>query len=164
MLSLRGLAVCSTLLLGAWTSAIGSEVAQDIYLSGRVVNIVDGDTFDMLAQDGVEHRIRPNGFDTPERGRPCFGEGMEALRRLLEGQTVNAHCYKLQPARGKSRARDVCRVTLAENDIGIQMIAAGAAWHSKKWSFEQSQAERRAYAEAEVSAMRGKAGCLWQGF
>ena len=164
MRNTRGLAACFALLFGVATSAIGGEVMQDVYLTGRVFNIVDGDTFDMLAQDGLEHRIRPSGFDTPERGRACFSEGLEALRQLIEGKLVNAHCYKLQTARGKSRARDVCRVRIEGEDIGIQMIAAGAAWHSKKWSFEQTQEERRAYAEEEVSAMRGKAGCLWATF
>ena len=154
------------LLLGATLSAssYSADLVQNVYLTGRVINIVDGDTFDMLAQDGTEHRVRPSGFDTPERGRACFHEGTETLRALLEGNVVEASCYKQQRASGNSRARDVCRVTLKGADIGLHMIVAGAAWHSKKWAFEQSQAERRAYAEAEFVAMRAKAGCLWAEF
>ena len=153
-------------LLGAAISASGfsADLVQNVYLTGRVINIVDGDTFDMLAQDGIEHRVRPSGFDTPERGRACFHEGTETLRALLEGNEVEASCYKLQRASGKSRARDVCRVTLKGADIGLHMIAAGAAWHSKKWAFEQNQAERRAYADAEIVAMRARTGCLWMEF
>lgn len=154
------------LLLGVAVSASGysADLVQNVYLTGRVINIIDGDTFDMLAQDGTEHRVRPAGFDTPERGRACFHEGTETLRALLEGNVVEASCYKQQRASGKSRARDVCRVTLNGGDIGLHMIAAGAAWHSKKWAFEQTQEERRAYAEAEILALREKAGCLWSEF
>ena len=149
------------LLAGA---AIGAEVAQDTYLAGRVMSIIDGDTFDLLAQDGTEHRIRPTGFDTPERGRACFSECTEALRQMIDGKVVEARCYKLQPSAGKHRARDVCRVTLDGKDIGLQMISAGAAWHAKKWGFEQTTAERHAYAEAEAVARVGKLGCLWKDF
>ena len=51
-----------------------------------VQRIVDGDTF--YCRDGV--KVRPIGFDAPERGQPeIYGLAREALARLLApGDTV----------------------------------------------------------------------------
>jgi endonuclease YncB( thermonuclease family) len=35
--------------------------------SGKVIKIVDGDTYDVLAADNKTIRIRMNGIDTPEK-------------------------------------------------------------------------------------------------
>jgi len=36
-------------------------------LDGKVVKIVDGDTYDLLTQDHQLYRIRMNGIDAPEK-------------------------------------------------------------------------------------------------
>ena len=50
-----------------------------------VLDIVDGDTFDVLLA-GVEERVRIFGIDTAERGEPCFREASERLRALAGGE------------------------------------------------------------------------------
>ncbi len=131
------------------------------HYKGHVSYVVDGDTFDMRTENGTEHRIRPAGFDTPESGRPCYQEATQALRQMIDGKVVEARCYKFQPSSGKHKRRDVCRVSLDGQDIGIEMIRAGTAWHAKKWAHEQGKHERRLYAEAEYKAMQEGKECLW---
>lgn len=59
----------------------------------RVVNVVDGDTIDVLI-DGVEYRVRYILVDTPETKHPTKGvepfgpEASDFNRQLVEGQTV----------------------------------------------------------------------------
>lgn len=52
-----------------------------------VINIVDGDTIDVLI-DGVEHRVRYIGMDTPERGDYFFSEASQANSQLVQGKEV----------------------------------------------------------------------------
>jgi micrococcal nuclease len=89
----------------------------------RITCIVDGDTFWL---EGV--KIRPQGFDTPEMGKPSCPrraagaiEARDALQRLLESGTV-----QVQPT-GRSYDRVLARVTVDGVDIGETMIAAGHA-------------------------------------
>lgn len=61
--------------------------------SARVINVVDGDTVDVLI-DGREERVRLIGIDTPESVAPsrpveCYGrEASTFTRQLLLGQSV----------------------------------------------------------------------------
>ena len=55
--------------------------------SARVVNVIDGDTIDVVIS-GREYRVRYVGVNTPERDEPCYRDAVEANRRLVEGQTV----------------------------------------------------------------------------
>ena len=53
-----------------------------------VINVVDGDTIDVRAQDGTEERIRVVGIDTPERGECGFGPATSAMSALVLDQEV----------------------------------------------------------------------------
>src|SRR5690606_4359159 len=58
--------------------------------TATVINVVDGDTIDVLI-DGEEYRVRYIGVDTPEvyGGVDCFGpEASQANKDLVDGQTV----------------------------------------------------------------------------
>ncbi|MBE7553156.1 MAG: thermonuclease family protein [Anaerolineales bacterium] len=70
--------------------ATPASIAAQGFEEGQVVNVVDGDTIDVLI-DGAEYRIRYILMDTPEThgGVEPFGpEATEANRRLVEGQIV----------------------------------------------------------------------------
>ncbi len=55
--------------------------------SGRVVQVIDGDTIDVML-DGEEVRVRYVGVNTPERDEPCYADAVAANRALVEGKTV----------------------------------------------------------------------------
>jgi len=58
----------------------------------RVTEIVDGDTFKISPnwkwneQEG--DTVRPNGYDTPEKGEPGYQAAKEKLERLILGKEV----------------------------------------------------------------------------
>ena len=52
-----------------------------------VVNVVDGDTIDVLL-NGQRIRVRYIGINTPERGEACYTEATNHNRALVQGKTV----------------------------------------------------------------------------
>ena len=47
-------------------------------------------------------------------------------------------------------------------DVNLQMVRAGMAWHYKKYESEQSSWQRRQYSKAESRARSDRLG-LWDG-
>lgn len=123
--------------------------------SGRVVKIVDGDTIDVLTSDKQPVRVRLAGIDAPER-KQAFGlKSKETLAELVGGKAVIVSWNK------KDRdGRIIGKVMLGDQDICLEQIRRGMAWHFKKYEREQSAADRVAYARAEVRA-RERAVGLW---
>jgi len=63
-------------------------------LTGRVVRVTDGDTIVVLDADKVQHKIRLQGIDAPER-RQAFGtKSKEHLSDLVAGKTVEVDYSK----------------------------------------------------------------------
>jgi endonuclease YncB( thermonuclease family) len=52
------------------------------------------------------------------------------------------------------------KVLLDGEDVNLEQIEAGLAWHYKKYQGEQTVADRVAYSDAEMEARRNKLG-LW---
>ncbi|HEX8504178.1 MAG TPA: thermonuclease family protein [Hymenobacter sp.] len=50
--------------------------------TGRVVRVVDGDTYDVLA-GGITHRVRLLGVDAPEVGQPFGRQAADSVAQLL---------------------------------------------------------------------------------
>lgn len=53
-----------------------------------VVNIVDGDTIDVLMNDGTTYRVRYIGINTPESNETCGNDATAANDALVDGQVV----------------------------------------------------------------------------
>jgi endonuclease YncB( thermonuclease family) len=129
--------------------------AATLNAKGTVVSIADGDTFDLRIAGGRVIRVRFGGIDTPEHGQTHSWRSRQALRALIRGKTVAVNCYKQDP-----RGRQVCRVFVADEDMGLEMVERGAAWHFKAFAKEQTADERQAYAAAEDTARAAKRG-IW---
>lgn len=125
-------------------------------LSGRVVHVSDGDTITVLDAGQVQHKVRLAGIDAPERSQ-SFGErSRESLAEQVAGNTVVVDTDK------KDRyGRTVGKILLNGQDINLEQVRRGMAWHYKAYEREQSAEDRRAYAEAEDEARRTRVG-LWQ--
>ena len=57
--------------------------------------------------------------------------------------------------------RVVGKILLAGSDMNLRQIESGLAWHYKKYSAEQSAADRQLYADAETDARDAGRG-LWR--
>ena len=54
-------------------------------LTGRVVRVTDGDTIVVLDTSKVQHKIRLQGIDAPERGQAFGTKSKENLSVLVAG-------------------------------------------------------------------------------
>jgi endonuclease YncB( thermonuclease family) len=129
--------------------------AKPLHSKATVISIADGDTFDARLPGGRVVRVRFGGIDTPEHGQTYGWRARQALRELIRGKAVELQCYKQDP-----RGRQVCRVFAGGQDVGLQMIARGAAWHFTAFAKEQTAQERRDYAAAQDAARAAQRG-IW---
>ena len=143
--------------LGLLVSLVFALVdAKAEVLIGTVVGITDGDTITVLAKDNTEHKVRLMGIDAPESKQDFGNESKKALSNYIYQREVTVE-YKKQDR----YKRKVGKVILDKQDICLQMIKDGLAWHYKDYEKEQSKTDRDLYRQAELKARESRIG-LWQ--
>lgn len=123
-------------------------------MTGEVVAVADGDTITVLSE-GVEHKIRLSGIDAPEKSQAFGSQSKQSLSEMVFRKTVAVDYNK----RDKYN-RIVGKVLLENQDINLEQIKRGLAWHYKKYEKEQEIEDRSIYANEEYLARRDKKG-LW---
>jgi len=121
------------LLLGGTINYSSVESYRSVI--GKVVKIVDGDTFDILTSNNSTIRIRMNGIDCPERKQDYYQVCKDALGDYIFGKEVSLIIY------GTDRyKRTIAEVYIGSEDINLKMITNGYAWHYKKYSSDAKMA------------------------
>ena len=117
--------------------------------TGKVVKVVDGDTFDLMSDKKI--RIRMFGIDSPERGQSFSVKAKEFTAGLIAGKEITVTIIN------KDRyGRFVCDVYLDNGtSVNAEIVKAGYAWHFTRYSNDDELA--RLQEEARASK-RG----LWQ--
>ena len=130
-----------------------------------VVNIVDGDTFDLNTPDGQHKttRIRPLGVDTPETVHPKYPpmyygkEATEYTSFLVLDKTVTVEIDTVSDSRDVY-GRLLCFVTLDDGiDFGETLIKSGYAYADLR--FEHGKYDR--YTQLQLQAVKARVG-LWE--
>jgi len=124
-------------------------------LTGRVVRVTDGDTIVVLDASKEQHKIRLTGIDAPERGQDYGTKSKEHLSELVAGKSVVIDYNKYDRYQ-----RILGKVIFNGEDVNLEQVEAGMAWHYKKYQGEQSASDRVKYSDAELEARRHKLG-LW---
>lgn len=136
--------IAAPLLLLALTASLHAEEIR-----GKVVSIADGDTITVLDAEKVQHKIRLEGIDAPERGQAFGTKSREKLSELVGGKDVVVRWKK------KDRyGRILGDVHLDDRLINLEMVQEGLVWHYKQYS------KSKELAEAEEEARRAKKG-IW---
>ena len=118
-------------------------------LTGRVVGITDGDTFTLLDSNKNQVKIRLHGIDAPEKGQPFSTQSKKYLSELLYLKQVSIL------SSGTDRyGRTLGIVKVGNTVINEQLLAAGMAWHFKKYD------SRKDWARLEEKARSARVG-LW---
>lgn len=128
--------------------AIAQKIPKTI--QGKVVRIIDGDTFDLLTQDSVKHRIRLNGIDCPERKQDYYQVCKDALSRYIFSKNVELITHGTDKWK-----RIIADVYVNDTFINYQMLRNGYAWHFKKYSKD------KVLSGAEADAKKEQIG-LWK--
>ena len=118
--------------------------------TGKVIKIVDGDTFDLLTVEKSTLRIRMNGIDCPERKQAFY----QSAKNALAGYIFNKEVKLVTTGRDRNK-RIIATVYYDGTNINLAMIQNGYAWHYKKYSTDS------VYAKAEQQARIAKKG-LWR--
>jgi len=124
-------------------------------LQGRVLAVADGDTVTVLDAQQRRHRVRLLGIDAPERAQPWGAESGAYLKTQVLQQEVQVFFAKTD-----RHGRLVGTLRLQGQDLNLEMLRAGLAWHYKAYAIEQGWLERWRYARAERQAQREQRG-LW---
>jgi endonuclease YncB( thermonuclease family) len=130
-------------------------VVQADTLTGRVVRVTDGDTIVILDSANAQHKIRLQGIDAPERKQAFGTKSKDHLSDSVAGKFVVVEYEKRDYYK-----RILGKVLLSHQDMNLEQIKAGLAWHYKKYQKEQTPSDRALYSEAEIKAKEAKRG-LW---
>ena len=118
--------------------------------TGRVVKVVDGDTFDLMFEE-KKIRVRMFGIDSPERGQAFNVKAKDFTASIIAGKEVRVII------RNKDRyGRFVCEVYLGDSTyVNAEIVKAGYAWHFTRYS------DNVELAELQDEARNDRRG-LWQ--
>ena len=118
-------------------------------LRGKVVSIADGDTITVLDSAKVQHKIRLQGIDAPEKKQAFGTKSKERMSEKVGGEEVVVQ-WKEKDRYG----RILGEVMVGKRHINLEMVQDGMAWHYKQYS------KSKELAEAEDEARKTKKG-LW---
>ncbi len=122
--------------------------AQSI-LHGKVVRILDGDTYEILINGNTTYKIRMTDIDAPEKSQDFGQRSKQTLSALIFGKDVKVIYDKLD------RNKRILGHTYQNGlYINLIMVQKGMAWHFKKYSSDQT------FAQAEQFARNQKIG-IW---
>ncbi len=67
---------------------LAAPIAFADTLTGKVVKVTDGDSITVLDNTNIQHRIRLQGIDAPERGQPYGNASRKHLASLVARKEV----------------------------------------------------------------------------
>jgi len=136
---------------------IAPHLALSDYLNCpcKVVKVTDGDTVHVLDQSTVKYKIRLGGIDAPEKKQAFGNSSKENLASLVAGKKVEVE-YDKRDRYG----RIIGKLIWDGQDMNLQQIKDGFAWHYKYYQKDQSNIDRMLYSSAEIEA-RNKTIGLW---
>ena len=118
-------------------------------LRGKVVSIADGDTITVLDAAKVQHKIRLQGIDAPEK-KQAFG----TKSKVLMSEKVGGEEVVVQWKEKDRYGRILGEVMVGKRHINLEMVQDGMAWHYTTYS------KSKELAKAEDEARKAKKG-LW---
>ncbi len=141
-----------------WQKSNGVHVAntQNSY-EGEVIGVSDGDTIKVLTADKQTHKIRFANIDAPEKAMPYGQDAKAALSAKIFGRSVRVEVETIDQYQ-----REVGRIFLGDQDINLQQLAEGYAWHYVQYARKgQDSVAFNQYTEAQQAAKEQRLG-LWQ--
>ena len=137
----------NTFLVWLLISIASPEVKE---LTGKVVSITDGDTLTVLDDSKVQHKIRLQGIDAPEKSQ-AFGN----VARKTLGDKVHNRQVRVSWKEKDRYGRIIGEMYVDDRHINVEMVEEGVAWWYEKYAPNDRQLQ-----QAEKKAREAKRG-LW---
>ncbi len=132
--------------------SIGAAFSEVI--TGIASSVHDGDTI-TIKNSSVAKMIRLAGIDAPEKSQAFGQASKKSLSDLIFHKQVTVYWEK------KDRYQRVLgKVALEEQDICLEQVKRGMAWHYKQYQRDQTPEDRTKYTLAEKEARANRIG-LW---
>jgi endonuclease YncB( thermonuclease family) len=127
----------SLLFLLILLSSFTPDIKKGDNFTGKVIGIIDGDTYDILIPGNITLRIRMEGIDAPEKGMPFYKVSKQYLAGLCFSKTVTIHVT------GIDIHNRVLAYTYGPDgtELSHEMIKAGLAWHYAKYNSDHVMAD-----------------------
>lgn len=120
-------------------------------MSGKVVGIMDGDTFKLLTADSTLVKVRLANIDCPEKKQPFSARAKEFTSNAIFGKTVTISILKTDRYK-----RYISNVTYNDSlSLCHELVKNGLAWHFVRYSNDST------LQQLEDEAKEDKVG-LWQ--
>lgn len=120
-------------------------------ISGRVVGIMDGDTFKLLTKDSITVKVRLANIDCPEKKQPFSTQAKQFTSDAIFGKTITISNLKTDRYK-----RYISNVVYNDSlSLCHELVKSGLAWHFVKYSNDVT------LQTLEDKARREKLG-LWQ--
>lgn len=119
----------------------------------RVHHVLDGDTIDVMFDDGRVNRVRYFGVDTPERGTKCYREAIDRNDSLL-----NEYVYLLEDERLIDQYDRLLRYIFLEDGTSIDATLVAEGW-GEAW--DRDGRYRDEIVALEQEAREAERGCIW---
>ncbi|HOY30358.1 MAG TPA: thermonuclease family protein [Bacteroidales bacterium] len=99
-------------------------------IKGRIIAVVDGDTYDILLKNKRKIRVRMEGIDAPEKGMSFYRAAKNHLARLCLLKTATVKIT------GRDKHERFLGFTYLDDgtELSHEMIKSGLAWHFKKYN------------------------------
>jgi len=127
-----------------------AQVEPGQTFAGKVVEVTDGDTYDVRRSDGQTLTVRLHGIDAPESAQSYGTQATRAARRYVGGKRVRVSVEDI----GRY-GRTVATIRVQGGDLGEMLIRDGLAWY-----YEDYAPGATDYARLERQARNANRG-LW---
>lgn len=129
--------------------------------SGKVVEVMEGDLFNVRIKDWGDYMVRLWGTDAPEMKQPFGKESQRFLKEMILNKPVVVSVYQQF---GGPKGVNVGWVTSEKSEVKTsvneQMVSTGHAWWERLPDNSELRREASALIKAEGSAKKSKFG-LW---
>lgn len=128
----------------------GSAPARDLPVyEATVVKVADGDSITVRRPGEEEVRVRLEGIDCPEHRQPYS----VAAKKFTSGMVFDER-VQVRVLDHDRYGREVARVTVKGQDVSVELLREGLAWHYKHFNQEEE------LARLEAEARQARRG-LW---
>ena len=124
-------------------------------VNGVISRVIDADTVVLKSDQGINYKIRLLGIDAPEINQVYGKEATRYLSNKVLGKNLKVL--------GKNKDRYhrlLGKLILNGNDINLDLVKNGMAWHYKFYKKSQEKKDQLLYSNAEIYAKVNKLG-LW---
>ena len=122
-------AVLTALLLAFVPTVQAQSVEPGQSFTARVVEVTDGDTYDVRRSAGGEVTIRLHGVDAPESAQPFGREATRVARQYVGGKNVRVSVEDIG-----AYGRAVASIEVQGGDLGAMLIRDGLAWWYERYA------------------------------